>query len=559
METTINRDGVALPSFGVHRKGREGLAHPTSPPSFSIDADLKKALESALHERLIRNCRKDPNQFINYALGYNNKKWYGQGELHIKWQKALNDFFKVLIVCPREHGKTNQIVIGRAIWEIGTNPNIRAKLVCQSDDIAIKRLSAIVDHILNNPRVKEIFPDLIPAEKQEWSKTKIHVKRDSVGSIDPTLEACGILSSAVGGRADLLIFDDPVDFRNAIQQPALREMVKEVYLNVWMQILEVDGGRVWYVATPWHQADLTHFLLESPDNVYHKITDSIDEKFTPIWPQKWTKKRLMDKLTEIGKRAFDRAFRNKALADEDQLFPEYLMEKCYDDTFKFGKLPAEANQNTTQFFTGVDIAAGKTRTDGAYSVIFTIAVCDGKKIPVRVTRGRFTSPMLAQLVVEEIQEYNPVRCFVENNAQQEALIQWIQETSNAVDVTCIEGFFTGMQKRDEALGLPSMAVEFDHQSWRIPNPKLHETGCRCNLCLWVNEMQAYPLGKYKDLVMSSWFAKEAARKSAGFSLGIRSIFGDDDETTEIEEGLVTIDERPFMMNEDDDNRDAAVD
>lgn len=613
----------------------------------------KARLKELLHEKLLRTCRKDPNVFINY-VGQINKGWYKQSPLHVRWQNALTEHERVLLICPREHGKclagdsllytktgeripvkdwrggqvlalntnnmklewaeaspawtngdkqtyrlttktgrsiactgnhplykvsgwtnTENLKIGdsiavtvflgdklpescklfldsifwdeivsiedagiqetfdievpdyhnfvvddiiahntaqsilRTIWEIGINPDLRIKLVCQNDDIAVKRLSAMIEHIEQNPRVTEVFPGLKASVKGAWTKSRIYVERDLVGSTDPSIEACGILSTATGGRADLLIFDDPVDFRNAIQMPSLRDMVKEVYDNVWINLLD-ENGRVWYIATPWHRDDNTHRLMENKS--YHFINDSIDADFTSIWEDKWPTERLRERYEEIGSRAFDRAFRNKALSDEDTLFPVELIERCYDDTFIFGSIPKYFEEKRIHFFTGVDIAAGKQRTSGAYSVIFTIAWYEGIKVPVSIIRGRFPSPQLSRLIIEEIVKWNPELIFIENNAQQEALIQWINETSPEFINTIppIKGYYTGVQKFDEQIGLPGIAVEMEQGKWIIPDPTSHGK-CKCSLCTWINEMSEYPIGKYSDTVMAMWFSREAAR------------------------------------------------
>lgn len=503
---------VSLP-LGVERRGgrkKEKIIFEEKKEQ-SVSAAMieqKTELEKLLHEKFIRGCQSNPNYFIEYAGSYNEKEWLGQATLHIEWNEALSKYQYVLMICPREHGKTTQIVL-RIIWELGKNPNLRVKLVCQSDDIAIKRLMAIIDHIENNPRVREVFPDLKPADRGAWTKSQIYILRQVVGYTDPSMEACGILSTAVGGRADLLIFDDPVDFRNAIQQPALRETVSEAYDNVWMNVVE-ENGRVWYIATLWHKRDLTHRLLEN--KTYFKITDSINDELDPIWEKKWNRERLQWKLENIGKRAFDRGFKNKALSDEDALFSEDLLVGCYDDTFEFGKLPEDFPSKEVRYYGGADIGAGKSKLKGAYSGIFTIAVHNGVKVPMSIARGRYKSPQFARLILSEIEHFKHDLVNVENNAQQEALIQWIDEIASSDALPPIRGFFTGSQKFDEDVGLPSMTVEMERKGWRIPDPRKHKQPCKCGLCVWVKELVEYPIGKYKDTVMMSWFAREAARE-----------------------------------------------
>ena len=506
------------------------------PPSMPIpeerraatpDSQNKEVLVGLLHEKFLRVCRMDPNAFIAYTGEYGNRDWKGQGEIHKRWQSVLSNHPRILLVCPREHGKTTQVIL-RVLWEMGVNPNLRVKLVCQGDDVATKRLIAIIDHIENNPRVQEVFPDLVPMDKGVWTKSKIYVRRTGVGSTDPSIEACGILSTATGGRADLLVFDDPVDFRNAIQQPSLRNVVKEAYDNVWMNLLS-QSGRVWYAATPWHKDDLTHRHLASPE--YFRITDSIDDDFNSIWPEQWPTARLRARFVEIGSRAFDRAFRNRALSDEDTLYSERLLESCYAEGLEFGKLPADWVKEQVRYFVGVDIAAGKSQTSGCYSVIFVLAYWKGKRVPISIVKGRWSSPALASNLIETCKTWMPELVFVESNNVQEALIQWVRQMvgDEGHDPLPIRPYFTGGQKMDPSIGLPGIAVEMENGAWIIPNPKPHGVGCKCGLCDWLKEMGEYPIGKLSDTVMACWFAREALRSSNISAPRIFSVFEEKEE------------------------------
>jgi hypothetical protein len=75
----------------------------------------------------------------------------------------------------------------------------------------------------------------------------------------------------------------------------------------------------------------------------------------------------------------------------------------------------------------------------------------------------------------------------------------------------LQGFTTGRQKADPAIGLPSLEVEFANGMWRIP--LLHEIGpADSDTDPWVRlvrEFQGHPFHSSDDLVMATWFAREA--------------------------------------------------
>jgi hypothetical protein len=523
-----------------------------------MENNLKEEYIDLLHEKLLRSCRTDPSQFIQYVLSWGIPDWIPMGNMHLRWQNTLSsDSKRVLMLSPRDHSKTTFIPIGRALWEIGNNRNLRIKLVCQSDDTAIKRLAAITDNIERNPRLKEVFPNLAPSDKGSWSKTKIHVHRDII-SPDPSIEATGILSTATGGRADLIIFDDPVDFRNAVEQPALRQTVKEVFYNVWVNILEPEG-RLWVVGTPWHRDDLLHMLLDN--KVYTKILDRIDDELTPIWPEKWSKEALTIRRDEIGTRAFARAFKMEALSEDEAIFNDEMIKGCETHDFAYGELPLVGRPIILM---GVDLGSARSTKEANYTVIFTGAVINNKKIPLNITRGRFKSPEFAKIFYDLVKMFNPSYILIENNASQEAIIQWVREKyGDDISLPPIKGYFTGSQKMSEEVGLPSMAVEMEQKSWLLP--EFHTSDCKCGYCTWIRELKDFPIGKFYDTVMASWLFREAVREYIGNAPRIRLLKDDEEDDlrnlTEQElidrkiaklNRLATIDDLARKLEEDDD-------
>ena len=99
--------------------------------------------------------------------------------------------------------------------------------------------------------------------------------------------------------------------------------------------------------------------------------------------------------------------------------------------------------------------------------------------------------------------------YVENNAYQQALIDWTQ--TKGFDTIPIIAFTTGKQKSDAEIGLPALDVQFERHLWRFYIPK-HEVGCRCTWCQFVREMKNYPVYDTSDFVMSFWFAERALSK-----------------------------------------------
>lgn len=271
----------------------------------------------------IEAARRDPRAFNEYAFGLRQEKFQDE------WQYAFDNEKRVVVVAPRAHGKSTQ-VIGRIIWSLGKNPNLRLKLICASDGKASERIQEIREHIEKNARVREVFPGLVPNDGLDWTKRKITLKR-SIISKDVSLEALGVGSSATGGRADGLIFDDACDERNTLRLPELRGQVKRTFYSVYVPMLE-PSGFIWYICTLWHAADLSHELLANGRYVCHCHEEKNDahanelpwavvqhdvgtesDPTKPLWAKRG-RTYLRKNLKIMGMVEYNRAFRNIALA-----------------------------------------------------------------------------------------------------------------------------------------------------------------------------------------------------------------------------------------------------
>lgn len=454
---------------------------------------------------------------VNIGLEYYVKDAKGlsivQSPLHKEIQFHIDECRKrnekyCGILAPWGHGKTEQVVIGRTLHYLGQNCNYRIFVVCNTDDNAKSRVASISRYILEDKDYHKLYPNVVPAKLGDWTKHKIIVERESK-SKDGSVEAWGVTTSGTGSRCDILLVDDPVDLRNAVLNPALREQVKDSFKNVWLSRLSPDGFCI-YIATIWHQDDLTSEMLINPE--WKFLTMRISEDFEniecdsafkgkfkiPLWKNYWGKNELLSRLKVIGKRAFNRGFRQQALTDEDKTFPSSEI------IFKEGVRASDIVQPNWPKVMGID-------PFGQWVVLFTLAYnpYDFKRYPIDIIRGKFNP---TQTVIEMIKQFDKHRHQVivcENNAAQDAIVQWAQEKGRK-DMPIIP-FTTGVQKADPAIGLPSLDVEFSNGAWIVPMGQRHAPDCTCGFCVWRSELYSHPLAKAADTVMASWFAREGVR------------------------------------------------
>lgn len=242
---------------------------------FSPDALKKLRVGSRLAQESAKRARSDFNRFCEYVLRDSDGSRIRQGEIHKSWNLHIEWCWEngvhPGILAPFGVGKTTQCVVGRVAYEVGRNPNIRVKVVCNSDEKAKERVAGI-KNLMRTQAYRYVFPGIQILDGKLAKKARKTVKDTAhafdvvktshyAQSIDPTVQAVGVFATSTGGRADLLVFDDVVDERNALLNPALREQVIIKCENSFMTRLVTDG-RVIYIGTPYHQADFSHELMK---------------------------------------------------------------------------------------------------------------------------------------------------------------------------------------------------------------------------------------------------------------------------------------------------------
>jgi hypothetical protein len=195
-----------------------------------------------------RLARLDPVAFAEFAFTDECGRPMRLGLVHRELQPFLTSAFRGLVELPRDHGKTVQVLI-RVLWELGRNPNLGVLIASGSGALAVQRGRFLRDAIMFNPRVRLVFPHLIP--DRPWQANAFRVRRPG-NSVSPTVAVVGIGTSATGARADLLVCDDVVDVK-ALRSETIREKAKQILRENLVNLLE-PGGPAWLRFTPWHAA-----------------------------------------------------------------------------------------------------------------------------------------------------------------------------------------------------------------------------------------------------------------------------------------------------------------
>lgn len=450
---------------------------------------------AAMKAHHINMARKSSSAFMEYAfLDEDTGLPYEQQWFHDEWHLAWDRYQRVMVIAPRDHAKTSNVV-GRVIWELGSNPNLRTKVVCASDGKAKERLYEIDQHITTNPRVREVFPELMPNPNAQWNAHHLVLKR-TARHRDASVEALGITSSATGGRADLLLADDVVDRRNALTMPALRAQIKQAWKSDWVNLLE-PTGRLFYICTLWHPGDLSHEILEG--NTFHVLRYDIDDNFGAMWPSKWSEAALRMRYNEILSIEFNRAFRNQAIdLDSAMVQPSWFQFCDLRTDERFAEL---VEQDSLVFFTSYDPAGtptGKKDQDYTAACIGAVDKDRGVLYIVDAWRQRMSIKSLVDTIFVEATTYDPWLVLIEKVGQatvDDWVINEYPQMEGHIKVTKPR-----ISKQMRLLGttplLEKGKVVFS--AHLDPNSKLFD-GARGSL---VDEMIEFPFSKHDDMVDS---------------------------------------------------------
>lgn len=429
-------------------------------------------------------------------------------------------FTKYMILGAFGHGKTEQICTGYLLYRIARDPNILIKIVHVSETEAVKRCRAIRDYIVKDDDFKRMAPHIQPTPI--WGSQRFTVKRKAMVK-DGTVEAYGILSLAIGGRANLIVFDDPQDLKTAVLEPTTRVKIEDIFKNIWLTRLIPQDSEVLVMMNKWHENDLASMIQNNPiwswmtiactedkKNLIYK--DSFGREMTfPVWT-KFNTDDLMIKHKELGTRDFDRGYRLIPYTDSDKTFPNFF--KCCHYGIS-PKAPIEHESNWL-FIGGIDFAGLKR--PGTVMSVLAVHKKSGLKVPQEIVMLRGSGDV-TEYMLRWYRKYGCELYMAENNGIQEALIDMLisslgEDKYKRFGIK-IEPFQTGRNKADTITGLPSIEKEFENQEWMFCFPEKVTITNMDERNPWhklFQEFKHHPFFETTDIVMSLWFCREGVKQ-----------------------------------------------
>jgi hypothetical protein len=471
--------------------------------TFDVGSPDHQLLAGDTEAALIEGSRQDPNTFLEYVLqDEETGRHIIQAPLHEEWQNLMTRHDRLVIWSATESGKSQQTSIGRVLWELGRNPNLRIAIVSNTYEQAGKIVRSISKYIEQSEELHAAFPDLKPDEP--WTGTQLFVKR-KVRSKDPSVQAFGVHGNILGARIDVLILDDVLDYENC-RTPALRADLWDWYHATLAGRL-TSRARVWVIGTAFSPEDMLHRFAVNP--IWHAIRCPILDPSTSVsrWPERWPPVRIEKRRQELGPLEFARQMLCMARDDSQSRFRRDWIDTCLIRGHGHTLVDRlDVVPSGYRVVAGVDLAVKRTAA-ADMSCIFTLGVHpNGSREVLMIEAGRWSGPDIVSRIVDNHRRYHSI-VYVEDNAAQDFIIQFAREAS-AVPV---KPFNTGRNKMSPEFGVESLAAEMAGGKWIIP--------CRLDgtmhpeVAAWVQEMLYYdPAGHTGDRLMASWIAREGARK-----------------------------------------------
>lgn len=422
-------------------------------------------LSKLAHEALIRACREDPKVFMRYVMQTKDREPWDVQPFHDEWQDALSEHPRMGLLAPVEHGKTEQIVIGRLLWELGNDPTQTWGVICASGSAAEERGDALRAWIAGEcldkndvDRLHEVFPDLRPGKR--WNSGKFDIKGKNPGSKDPSVCLVGTGAKLPGKRLTGLVVDDPHDDENTSTKGQREKTVRWFDNSAYARVCE--GGKIWIIHTSWHATeDLIHTLM---GRGWFTLTyRAIDKDWTtPLWPKRWSVARLRQFKADIGAQAFARQALNFPYDDTSSRF----REEDFLFALQEGKQlegPVFGAESGDWIVVGVDLGVSQKKTADRTSFAIVRRTQDGKRELLNIESGRWTAQEILGKIEDIYYRYGSPIFWVENVAAQDYILQ----LSHTMTPAMVRPHTTGSGYKSMVFSIELLAAEMAQRRWII--------------------------------------------------------------------------------------------
>lgn len=258
---------------------------------------------------------------------------------HLIWAQALTKLAKreipnnrLLIVAPPGHAKTNWAGIAFPTWYIAQHQYDHVLSFSATGNLSRKSSTTVRDTIANSRGWRDMYPNVVPDFDKGWSQNAWFVKRPlAPGDKDPTMFSTSVGSQSVlGGRGDLLLFDDVSTQENTKIQNR-RDLVKD-WIGQTAFSRATPGALMLAIMTRWHADDIAAYferegftIIVMPANGYWESPDdylAADINGGALWPAHINEEMLLSSRSGMGDFKYTAMYQGNPVAVEGAVFKE---------------------------------------------------------------------------------------------------------------------------------------------------------------------------------------------------------------------------------------------
>ncbi len=466
------------------------------------------------------------------AVGEPKKEWDGSFEsFRSEYFKHMSPWFHLraidayentppgnltLILWPPEHGKTT-LAEDYFCFKLATNPEFRITVGSEGQDMSRKILGRIRTRMEPHgpfPSYVAKFGPFVPQNQsgrktaQMWGADYFNVyKKQRHDERDYSMVALGWRSKIAGTRTDHLHVDD-IQSRVSLN---LTEQMFEVFRQDWLT-RPGENGRTSINGTRVGEDDFYERVMNEIDEDILKvikfpaiITNDEGEP-EPLWPEMFSMEKLDRIRRKVGEEAWSRNYMQEPTSSLSATFTDDAIQKCLNPMRSVLHDPPK----DCSVYIGLDPALGSnncvvaaTPHEGKLKILF-----------IREDIGLTRNEQILQVVEDAI-----LRCMKNGSTVSDVVIEamvfqkGLSRDERLIEMTDKYGFrvrehLTGVNKYDETIGVPSMALSFMREEIEIPYAGDNTTRHQADQL--IRQLKSWrPLKRgtklRQDQVMALWF------------------------------------------------------
>jgi len=478
--------------------------------------DFAERADAVRHEALQRGDQPWDGSFASFRGQFfdHMSPWF-----HIQAIDAYENTLPgnlTVILWPPEHGKTT-LAEDYFCYKLATNPEFRITVGSEGQDMARKILSRIrsrMEPLGPYPRYVAKFGPFVPQNQsgrktaQSWGADYFDVfKKQRFDERDYSMVGLGWRSKIAGTRTDHLHIDD-IQSRVSLN---LTEQMFEVFRQDWLT-RPGENGRTTINGTRVGEDDFYQRVMEEIDSdllqviKFPAIITNKQGEPEPLWPEMFTMEKLDRIRRKVGEEAWSRNYMQEPSSSMSATFTDDSIQKCLNPLRSVNHEPPK----NCSIYIGLDPALGSnncvvaaTPHEGKLKILF-----------VREDTGLTRNEQILGVVEDAV-----LQCMRNGASVSDVVIEamvfqkGLSRDERLVEMTNRYGFrvrehLTGVNKYDETIGVPSMALSF--MRGEIDIPYADDKSTRHMVDQLIRQLKAWrPLKRgtrlRQDQVMALWF------------------------------------------------------